>query len=43
MDFEKISVPYLLLGVAYILFFFTHWYELYIAIGLIYIYLAFKH
>ncbi|MFW5648038.1 MAG: hypothetical protein ACOCG5_03040 [Candidatus Alkaliphilus sp. MAG34] len=43
MDLKKISIPYALLGIAYIAYFFTHIAELYIAIGLIYLYLAFKH
>ena len=38
MDIKKISVPYLLLGLAYILYYFTHISELYIFIGLIYIF-----
>ena len=43
MDIKKISVPYLLLGLSYILYYFTHIPEIYIAIGLIYIFIAFKH
>lgn len=43
MDLKKISIPYLLLGLTYILYYFTHIPELYIVLGLLYIYLAFKH
>jgi hypothetical protein len=43
MDLKKISIPYLLLGLSYILYYFTDIHQLYIVIGLLYIYLAFKH
>ena len=43
MDLKKISIPYVLLGISYILYYFTHWPWLYIVIGLLYIYLAFSH
>lgn len=43
MDFKKINLPYVILGLAYILYYFTHIPEIYIAIGLIYIFIAFNH
>lgn len=43
MDLKKINIPYILLGAAYLLYYFTHISELYIFIGLIYIFIAFNH
>lgn len=43
MDFKKVNIPYLLLGLTYILYYFTHIAELYIVLGLLYIYIAFSH
>lgn len=43
MNIKKINLPYVLLGLAYILYYFTHISELYILIGLIYIFIAFNH
>jgi len=43
MDIKNISIPYVLLGLSYIAYYFTHYAWLYIVIGLLYLYLAFRH
>ncbi len=43
MGFKKVNLPYMLLGLSYILYYFTHIPEIYILIGLTYIFLALKH
>ncbi|MFA5586082.1 MAG: hypothetical protein WDA02_05990 [Saccharofermentanales bacterium] len=43
MSLKKVNIPYLLLAVTYIVYYFTHLPELYILIGLTYGFLAFRH
>ncbi len=43
MSLKKVNIPYLLLGLAYILYYFTHLSEIYIFIGLVYGFIAFRH
>lgn len=43
MDLKKVNLPYVLLGGAYLIYYFTHIAEIYIFIGLLYIYIAFNH
>ena len=43
MHFKKVYLPYVLLGSAYILYYLTHVREIYIFIGLIYVFIAFQH
>ncbi|NLB28194.1 MAG: hypothetical protein GX819_04520 [Clostridiaceae bacterium] len=40
---KKANIPYVLLGLAYILYYFTHVTEIYIFIGLVYLFVAFRH
>ncbi|HQB81145.1 MAG TPA: hypothetical protein PK646_03535 [Bacillota bacterium] len=40
---KKVNIAYLLVGAAYILYYFTHLTELYILIGLVYLFVAFRH
>lgn len=42
MSLKKVNIPYGLLGLAYILYYFTHLTEIYILIGLVYLFLALR-
>ena len=43
MSLKKVNIAYVLLGLAYILYYFTHVAEIYIFIGLVYLLIAFRH